>query len=246
MSGMRCKKCGWHCRDSDCIYLAERAPSGELTDAQRENAEFTEWWSRAQACPEHSLITENAAHAAWQERARRTTAGTTAPEKPFAGPGAWFSVDVLGKPMRQYAPGKWENCVWPSERATAGNAAPTEAAGIPKRAWSKEADMMESWAATTAPGDLSDARINEIADTTPQTGAWLTDFARAIAREVLASNASAVPGCACRACTPHMVGRMMFICATCGDKRCPHAADHRDACSAAPSTSPAGAERKAP
>ena len=34
--------------------------------------------------------------------------------KPFAGPGAWFTVDVLGNPMREYSPGKWENCVWPS------------------------------------------------------------------------------------------------------------------------------------
>jgi hypothetical protein len=40
----------------------------------RENAEFTEWWDRVQACPEHNLITQNAAHAAWQERARRTPA----------------------------------------------------------------------------------------------------------------------------------------------------------------------------
>lgn len=39
----------------------------------RENAEFTDWWNRVQACPEHNLITENAAHAAWQERACRAT-----------------------------------------------------------------------------------------------------------------------------------------------------------------------------
>jgi hypothetical protein len=44
----------------------------ERERVQRENAAFTEWWNRVQACPEHSLITENAAHAAWQERARRT------------------------------------------------------------------------------------------------------------------------------------------------------------------------------
>lgn len=42
-----------------------------LNEGQRENSEFTEWWNRVQACPEHNLITENAAHAAWQERARR-------------------------------------------------------------------------------------------------------------------------------------------------------------------------------
>jgi hypothetical protein len=32
---------------------------------------FGEWWEAKQACPEHNMITRNAAHAAWQERARR-------------------------------------------------------------------------------------------------------------------------------------------------------------------------------
>ncbi|MNL04704.1 hypothetical protein D3C87_1252790 [compost metagenome] len=36
-----------------------------------ENAAFRVWWDENQACPEHSLTTENAAHAAWQERERR-------------------------------------------------------------------------------------------------------------------------------------------------------------------------------
>jgi hypothetical protein len=26
-----------------------------------------------------------------------------------------FTVDILGQPMREYAPGKWENCIWPSD-----------------------------------------------------------------------------------------------------------------------------------
>lgn len=39
------------------------------------------------------------------------------PEKPFAGPGMWFSVTVLGTPMREYAPGKWESALWPSDAA---------------------------------------------------------------------------------------------------------------------------------
>lgn len=41
-----------------------------------------------------------------------------------------------------------------------------------------------------------------------------------------AGDAWGVGSCGCQACNPHMVGRMMFICATCGDKRCPHAANH--------------------
>jgi hypothetical protein len=29
--------------------------------------------------------------------------------KPFPAPGAWFPVDILGNPMRQTSPGKWES-----------------------------------------------------------------------------------------------------------------------------------------
>jgi hypothetical protein len=36
-------------------------------------------------------------------------------KKPFPAPGAWFPTDVLGNPMREYQPGKWEGATWPSE-----------------------------------------------------------------------------------------------------------------------------------
>lgn len=36
------------------------------------------------------------------------------PVKPFPAPGAWFPVDVLGNPMREHQPGKWEVASWPS------------------------------------------------------------------------------------------------------------------------------------
>lgn len=58
-----------------------------------------------------------------------------------------------------------------------------------------------------------------------------------------AGDAWGVGSCGCHACNPHMTGRMMFICATCGDKRCPHAADHRLNCQGrapSPSISPVG------
>lgn len=48
-----------------------------------------------------------------------SNAATAAPVKPFPAPGEWFPVNVLGGPMREYAPGKWENAVWPSDAATA-------------------------------------------------------------------------------------------------------------------------------
>jgi hypothetical protein len=34
--------------------------------------------------------------------------------KPFAAPGAWFPIDVLGNPMRETSPGKWEGLREPS------------------------------------------------------------------------------------------------------------------------------------
>lgn len=38
------------------------------------------------------------------------------PAKPFPAPGMWFSINLLGGPMREYAPGKWESAKWPSEQ----------------------------------------------------------------------------------------------------------------------------------
>ena len=38
-------------------------------------------------------------------------------------------------------------------------------------------------------------------------------------------------GCDCETCRPNAFGDMrMIVCAICGNKRCPHAADHRNAC----------------
>jgi hypothetical protein len=59
------------------IALARRAqpegeaPQADLTRRQKENAEFAEWWASSGQQATHDLTTENAAHATWQERARR-------------------------------------------------------------------------------------------------------------------------------------------------------------------------------
>ncbi|MDH1177974.1 hypothetical protein N5C72_07800 [Achromobacter mucicolens] len=49
---------------------------------------------------------------------------------------------------------------------------------------------------------------------------------------------SAQPGaqknCNCATCRPHSVEMRMILCEVCGDKRCPHAADHRNECSNQP------------
>ena len=62
-----------------------------------------------------------------------------------------------------------------------------------------------------------------------------------------AGDAWGVGSCACQACNPHMAGRMMFICPTCGDKRCPHAASHVLNCqrlAPSPNNSPVGANKE--
>lgn len=42
--------------------------------------------------------------------------------------------------------------------------------------------------------------------------------------------ASAEPDCWCEACKPLSVSMRMIVCPTCGNKRCPHATDHRNEC----------------
>ncbi|MGY6272734.1 hypothetical protein ACXIUT_23895 [Achromobacter denitrificans] len=56
----------------------------------------------------------------------------------------------------------------------------------------------------------------------------LADFER---RSALLEQAEGqMQGCNCATCRPHSVEMRMILCSVCGDKRCPHAADHRNAC----------------
>ena len=42
---------------------------------------------------------------------------------------------------------------------------------------------------------------------------------------------AAKSGCSCATCRPVTIADMrMVLCPTCGNKRCPHATDHRHAC----------------
>ena len=44
-------------------------------------------------------------------------------------------------------------------------------------------------------------------------------------------NSPVIPGCSCRNCRPITMTDMRFVvCPDCGNKRCPHANDHRNAC----------------
>ncbi|WP_313624132.1 DUF3850 domain-containing protein [Achromobacter sp.] len=46
----------------------------------------------------------------------------------------------------------------------------------------------------------------------------------------LSAQPGAQKGCNCATCRPHSVEMRMILCGICGDKRCPHAADHRNEC----------------
>jgi hypothetical protein len=66
-------------------------------------------------------------HVQWTEDQRRSMRAALAtvarpaadseaiPPKPFYAPGKWFPLNVLGGPMREFAPGKWESATWPSD-----------------------------------------------------------------------------------------------------------------------------------
>ncbi|WP_448158708.1 hypothetical protein [Escherichia coli] len=49
--------------------------------------------------------------------------------------------------------------------------------------------------------------------------------------DIQAANSPANPGCWCRTCRPVVLNDMRFVvCPDCGNKRCPQANDHRNAC----------------
>ncbi|EDS7120630.1 DUF551 domain-containing protein [Salmonella enterica subsp. enterica] len=50
-------------------------------------------------------------------------------------------------------------------------------------------------------------------------------------QEALVGNSPVTPDCWCRTCRPVTMSDMRFVvCPDCGNKRCPHANDHRNAC----------------
>ncbi|MDM2973278.1 hypothetical protein OGY62_10855 [Citrobacter sp. CK198] len=61
----------------------------------------------------------------------------------------------------------------------------------------------------------------------------MAEFAFRAGREsaTQAGNSPVIPDCWCHTCRPVMMGDMRFVvCPECGNKRCPHANDHRNAC----------------
>lgn len=74
----------------------------------------------------------------------------------------------------------------------------------------------------------------------PQTGDWLYDdqaeLAKAIRKgpdmpPVESGKSPVIPDCWCHTCRPVTMSDMRFVvCPECGNKRCPHASDHNNAC----------------
>ncbi|EOT1887688.1 hypothetical protein ACNHT3_000585 [Citrobacter freundii] len=73
----------------------------------------------------------------------------------------------------------------------------------------------------------------------PQTGDWLYDDPIELAKAIRKGpdmpdgdgNSPVTPDCWCRTCRPVTMSDMRFVvCPDCGNKRCPHANDHRNAC----------------
>lgn len=57
------------------------------------------------------------------------------------------------------------------------------------------------------------------------------DMVEIMERLLNAGNSPANPGCWCRTCRPVVLNDMRFVvCPDCGNKRCPRANDHRNAC----------------
>ncbi|HGH5415663.1 TPA: hypothetical protein ACJI3M_003271 [Citrobacter freundii] len=61
--------------------------------------------------------------------------------------------------------------------------------------------------------------------------AWAHGFNQCRSAMIQAGNSPATPDCWCRTCRPVTMSDMRFVvCPDCGNKRCPHANDHRNAC----------------
>jgi|GEM_PF-3116526 len=94
--------------------------------------------------------------------------------------------------------------------------------------------------------DLSEDGIATVRDAALEEAAGLVggqswSYARSDVSELIAGHIRALkslsvqPGaqakeCNCATCRPHSVEMRMILCELCGDKRCPHAADHRNVC----------------
>lgn len=88
------------------------------------------------------------------------------PVKPFPAPGAWFPTNVMGGPMREFAPGRWESATWPSEQPEGREAVAVDAMhAVAVEAWNSH---QAACRVTSVSGSLRKV-CEAIAATTPPT-----------------------------------------------------------------------------
>lgn len=80
---------------------------------------------------------------------------------------------------------------------------------------------------------LENYQQNNYTTSAKQMLGTMAEFAFRAGREsaTQAGNSPVIPDCWCHTCRPVTMGDMRFVvCPECGNKRCPHANDHRKAC----------------
>ncbi|MFB4629498.1 hypothetical protein [Enterobacter kobei] len=138
------------------------------------------------------------------------------------------AVCVIDQSNLDYLKSGSDADVWPASRTEMGDVllyrtAPPAPVALP----SGYSDFEEIWSSSTHPLTQDD----EMKDF-----AW--DIWNACRATMLKSfgnseqlNSPGVPDCSCRTCRPITLRDMRFVvCPECGNKRCPHANDHRNAC----------------
>ncbi|MCM7668181.1 hypothetical protein M8S60_00695 [Enterobacter asburiae] len=90
------------------------------------------------------------------------------------------------------------------------------------------AEMLQS--GISAHYERSQIQIHDRPAPGPMECAYVAMVLAAQQEEAKVSSA-VIPGCSCRTCRPVTMTDMRFVvCPDCGNKRCPHANDHRNAC----------------
>ncbi|HED2269621.1 TPA: hypothetical protein R4Y14_003059 [Citrobacter freundii] len=158
-----------------------------------------------------------------------------------------FNIEVMplyAAPPVPVVPGKWEQ--WISDVVEyleggieADGELEAEGSIEAKRLLSRRADMLQGAEPVTTAYKLPTESAREkalaiqllsvISDLGLPENCPFVDVLNEIDR--LQSNSPVIPGCSCGTCRPITLTDMRFVvCQECGNKRCPHANDHRNAC----------------
>ena len=125
------------------------------------------------------------------------------------------AVCVIDQPNLDYLKSGADADVWPASRTEMG-------------------DVLLYRAAPPAPISVPDALADDIdSDDHPLLWSYNNGWnaCRAAMLQGADGNSPVISECSCRTCRPVTMTDMRFVvCPECGNKRCPHANDHRNAC----------------